>query len=154
MILQPAAPGDFPAIRDLTDRAFATYRQNMAPGRTDWPMDWLRDAVARGDVHWLQDGDGMRPGTVMLSHTGTTLKIEQIAIDPDRQGAGLGARALAAVEAHAQALGATEVTLHTGQQFTRLVAFYSRAGYRVHAVGPHPKGRDDRLRVFMVKSLF
>ncbi len=148
-MLTPATEADVPALDALFSAAFADYAAAM--GQTA-PVDrtpWIAGALRDGGAFWI----GNRIGAVLLSRTGTTIKIESIGIHPDRQGHGNGRKALDAVESHARADGATEIALHTGQQFHRLVAFYSGAGYRVTAVGPHPKGRDDRLRVFMMKSL-
>lgn len=147
-MLSRAAPDEIEAVPDLTARAFAGYAAAMGQdgaGR----RAWLEGALAAGEVWWIGD----RAGVAVLHRDGTTLKVGQIAIDPDGQGRGQGGRAMAAIEAQARDDGATEIALHTAQVMTRLVAFYSRLGFRVQAVGPHPKGRDDRLRVFLVKSL-
>ncbi len=139
------------AASALNTAAFADYRRGL--GHLSPPDDsWFRIAVAEGTVWWVLKGAD-RVGVAVLSQAGSTLTIDSLCVATGRQSEGLGRLALEAVEAHARQAGATEIRLHTAQIYTRLVAFYSRAGYRVSHVGPHPKGRDDRFRVFMVKSL-
>ena len=136
MKLVQAAPGEEAAVIDMLSAAFADYVKAAGRERAG-PYTWLRAALEAGQIYWIDDGD-TRVGATNLSRNGTTLKIEQIGIHPDAQGLGIGGRALAAIEDHARSEGAFEVTLHAGQMFYRLVAFYSRHGYRVQAVGPHP----------------
>lgn len=147
-MLTVARPHDLEPLVVLFERAFEAYARCMArPAKDRRP--WLRAAIDAEQAVWIEGG----VGAAVISRSGSTLMIDTIAIDVPRQGQGYGRRALRAIETHASQTGTTEVTLHTAQQFTRLVAFYSRGGYRVTGVGPHPKGRDDRLRVFFMKSL-
>ena len=106
--------------------------------------------IAAGECFWL---DESRTGAAVLKPEGRSMKLDVLGVRPEAQGSGLGARAVAAIEAHARAQGARVLHLQTAQCYTHLVAFYSRLGFRVNAVGPHPEGMDDRLRVFMVKRL-
>lgn len=131
--------------------AFAAYVGGIAR-ETAPDYTWFERTVAEGAVWWLLN-DTDRVGVAVLSRADTTLSMDSLCIATDRQAQGLGLSALAALEAHAKREGATEIRLYTVQKYTQLVAFYSRSGYRVDRIGPHPKGRDDRLRVFMVKSL-
>jgi len=147
-MLTPAHSSDLAALTTLFELSFANYAKHMGrkwPG----PYPWLEAALERSEVWWIGD----EAGAIVMHQDGTTLKIDQIGIYPEHQGAGIGAKAMEAAEDYARSINCTEITLHTAQIMTHLVAFYSRAGYRVGHVGPHPKGRDDRLRVFMVKSL-
>jgi GNAT superfamily N-acetyltransferase len=146
-MLTPAAEHDLAALVALFGRAFEGYVRDMAQPPVDW-QPRVAAALRTGNAMWTPD----RHGAVLLRLEGSTLTVDALAIDPARQGKGLGISALRAIEDHATQLGATEIALHTAQQFTPLVAFYSRAGYRVQAVGPHPRGRGDRLHVFLVKS--
>lgn len=147
-MMEPADPGDLDTLDTIFESGFADYARSMGQSFSGRRV-WLAAALSGGSVWWLAD----RRGAVVMSRSGTTLTIDSLAFAPAHQRAGLGRRALDAIEAHARHSGATEIALHTAQQFTHLVAFYSKSGYRVVRVGPHPKGRDDRLRVFMMKSL-
>ena len=147
-MLTPAIATDEAQLVALFDAAFASYARGL--GRENISrVAWVRGALSEGMAFWC----AKPKAAAILERDGTTLGIDALVVDPDAQRTGIGRSALRGIEDHARSIGATEITLHTAQIFTHLVAFYSRAGYRVHAVGPHPKGRDDRLRVFFVKSL-
>ncbi|MEL6169214.1 MAG: GNAT family N-acetyltransferase [Pseudomonadota bacterium] len=149
MKLVRAGADDFEALAALFTAAFADYIQAM--GNVAGPKDWLRAALDRGDAYWLDAPE--RVGAVALDRDGSTLVLDELAIDPDHQRGGNGRAALAAIEDHARAEGFQAIRLFTGQQFTHLVAFYSSAGFRVISIGAHPQGHDDRLRVTLVKPL-
>lgn len=147
-MLSLAKPEDVPALTSLFTRAFTDYAHRMGRAKSG-PYDWLGSVVARQEIWWFDD----RQAAVILRQEGTTLHIEQIAVAPEHQRKGTGRAILETVEAEARAKGLTEIALYTAQQMTHLVAFYSKYGFCVVGVGPHPRGRDDRLRVFMSKSL-
>lgn len=147
-MLSLAKPEDVPALTSLFTRAFTDYAHRMGRAKSG-PYDWLGNVVARQEVWWFDQ----RQAAIFMRHHDTTLSIEQIAVDPQHQRKGTGRAILETIEAEARAKGLTEIVLYTAQQMTHLVAFYSKYGFRVVGVGPHPKGRDDRLRVFMSKSL-
>lgn len=148
-MLIPAGPDEAEPFSALLARAFTDYARGLgraAPG----PYDWVPARLAQGDGFWLGEA---RQGAVVLKSEGRSIKIDVLGIDPQAQGSGLGARAVAAIENHARSKGAVTLSLQTAQRYTRLVAFYSRLGFRVQGVGPHSEGFDDMLRVYMVKRL-
>jgi len=148
-MLTPARPDEAPDFAALLTLAFTDYARDMgraAPG----PYDWVPDRLARGEGFWLGE---RREGVAVIHLDGRIARLDMLGIRPGAQGDGLGARAVAAIEAHLRDLGATALHLQTAQRCTRLVAFYSRLGFRVNGVGPHRDGLDDRLRVYMVKRL-
>ncbi len=151
MKLVPVIPRDHDDVEALFFAAFDGYIRALGKIPAPGQYVWLAPAIDASRVWWLGED---RAGCAVLSSSGTTLTIDQIGIAAGQQGKGLGTQALAVIEAHARERGMSEIQLHTAQVATRQIAFYSRCGFRVHAVGPHPKGRDDRLRVFLVKSIF
>ncbi len=58
---------------------------------------------------------------------------EQLAVDPDFQGRGIGARLLGHVEARAIEHGAAELACDTSERAAELIDTYTRRGYRVVA---------------------
>lgn len=150
MKLRAATPQDHDAVVMIFSDAFRDYAR--ASGRTPGPYPWLPDALAAGDIHWLE-ADGQTVGACWLALKGGGLGLEMLAIHPDHQRAGHGSAALAIIEAHARALAARFITLYTQTRRTHLVAFYSRHDFRVWKVAPPPHGRDDLLRVHMTKTL-
>ena len=79
-------------------------------------------------------------GTVVLRRLGVAMKMRQVAVDPYRQGTGLGAALVRFAEEVAAAEGAACIELHARQDVAR---FYEKLGYRTegepfHEVGlPH-----------------
>lgn len=147
-MLTQAGPDEEDAITALFDAGFEAYGRGLGrDGVTRNP--WVSRALKAGHVFWVEHPFC----AAILEEKGTTLSLDALVVHPDRQRGGVGRKALASIEAYARQAGLTEIALHTAQIFTHLVAFYSSAGYRVTAVGPHPRGRDDRLRVYFVKSL-
>jgi GNAT superfamily N-acetyltransferase len=54
----------------------------------------------------------------------------QLAVDPEHQGAGLGAQLMEWAEAWARANGYAEIAVDTAEPATDLVAYYAHRGYR------------------------
>ena len=154
-MLRPARPDEFQWIADLIHRAFAGYSARLDTERGPRKRsskDWVADAIDAGSVH-VFEADGEPIGAAVLSMTETRLYIDQIAIAPERQNDGHGQALMRAIEDFARTKGQTAIDLHTAQPMTELVSFYSRAGYRVADVGPHPNNPDGILRVFFTKTL-
>ncbi len=148
-MLTPATVDEAEAFSAVLAAAFADYARGLGRERPG-PYDWVPARLERGEGLWLGEG---RLGVVLLSQTDHIAKIDAIGVRPDAQSGGFGARAVAAIEAHLRDRGVRVLHLQTAQRYTRLVAFYSRLGFRVNAVGPLPEGADDIVRVFMVKRL-
>jgi ribosomal protein S18 acetylase RimI-like enzyme len=77
------------------------------------------------------------------------LLVENLAVDPEAQGRGLGGRLLGLAEEQAVAKGVAEVRLYTNEVMVENLRFYASRGYR-------ETGRESRGgfgRVFLAKSL-
>jgi len=128
-------------------RAYGHYveRIGMRPG----PMDADYEAVARGGDAWVADEGGEIAGLLVLEAHGDHLLIENVAVEPARQGQGIGRALLAFAEERAAELGLGELRLYTHIKMTENQALYARLGYR----------EDERrceqgfARVFMSKRL-
>ena len=120
-------------------------------------------ALATDRSLWALDVEGL--GTVGMVVTGSTCNVPyllaleaaqpglwaepgasavyvaKLAVRPELQGRGLGAAALAAVEAHARAAGARALRLDALRAVPNLPPLYATAGYvrrgEVHAVDAH-----------------
>jgi ribosomal protein S18 acetylase RimI-like enzyme len=77
------------------------------------------------------------------------LLLDNIAVRPDRQGAGLGRRLIAFAEADARRRGFAELRLYTHVTMVENIALYKRAGFFETGRG-QDSGYD---RVFMSKHL-
>ena len=104
--------------------------------------------VAAGGVHVLMAGDEpvgfivMRPGEGHLF-------IENVALHPERQGAGLGRRLLEFAEASARARGLPALELYTNVKMTETFPFYRGLGF----VETERRYEDGFDRVYMEKKL-
>ena len=109
-------------------------------------------ALDNGREHLVAVHDGNVVGTVSLYlETPTILRIKQMAVDPAKQGLGIGAELMQAAEARGRALGAQSMLLHA-----RCTAqpFYDRQGYIVHGEEFAEQGIPHVIMVKrMVKSL-
>ena len=97
--------------------------------RTPLGLDFTPGQLAAEstDTHFVAfDADRLVGAVVMTPYSADTVKLRQMAVSPDAQGAGVGAALLAAFEGHARAAGLTGVTLAA-----RISAqgFYERNGY-------------------------
>ncbi|MFC7692140.1 GNAT family N-acetyltransferase [Paeniroseomonas aquatica] len=118
-------------------------------GRRPFPMqDDYAARIAAGQA-WVLEDAGAIAGLVVIEREADHLLLDNIAIDPARQGRGDGRALLDFVEAEARRLGLAEVRLYTNLLMERNIALYARRGYA-------ETGRRQEqgfARVFMAKSL-
>lgn len=128
MRIRPAGSGDVAAIERIVESAYGVYveRIGMRPG----PMgdDYAR-RVGDGLVSVADDGGVI--GLLVLIEEPDALLIENLAVDPSRQGEGIGRALLAFAEAEAGRAGRDRLTLYTHEKMTENLALYARLGYAV-----------------------
>ncbi|MDG1119102.1 MAG: GNAT family N-acetyltransferase [Flavimaricola sp.] len=150
--LRAAVVGEATVVEALLRRAFRDYVRGLGRDEPS-PMNWLESRIIEGAVYWV-DASGSPAGVVVTSrHENAVLEINMLGIDPSLQGRGIGRQVLTLIEAMAREEGFETLALRTAQPYTRLVALYSRAGFRVVAVDRHPDQIDDFSRVFMELDL-
>lgn len=126
MLIRRAERADVPLLSDIVERAYAPYIERI--GRRPAPMDDDYDAkTERGEV-FVADDVGVAGVIVLVAYIDHLL-VENVAVDPARQGAGVGRRLLAYAEEHAAALGLSELRLYTNEAMTENLSFYPRLGY-------------------------
>jgi GNAT superfamily N-acetyltransferase len=142
-----AAPYDAKAVVACVDAAFQPYVAGIgkppAPMLADYP-----DLIGRGRVYVLEE-EGMVAGVLVLEPQHGSLLVETLAVDPARQGAGVGRRLMAFAETEAARLHLARIHLYTHQAMAPARAFYARLGYREVGEGVE----DGYARVFLEKSL-
>ncbi|MCP4867278.1 MAG: GNAT family N-acetyltransferase [Proteobacteria bacterium] len=132
---------DISALTGVVRRAYAT----LADRGLRYVGTWQEDDVTRSRIEdaecWcLWDGEVLAATAAFYGpdHLGGTpfydqpgvATFGQLAVDPDRQGQGLGHRLLDHVEARARTLGAHEIACDTSEHADHLVALYTARGYR------------------------
>jgi ribosomal protein S18 acetylase RimI-like enzyme len=128
-------------------RAYEHYveRIGMRPG----PMDDDYDAAVRDGRAWVADDGGAIAGLLVLKAHADHLLIENVAVEPARQGQGIGRALLAFAEERARELGLRELRLYTHVKMTENQALYARLGYRED----ERRSEQGLARVFMSKRL-
>jgi ribosomal protein S18 acetylase RimI-like enzyme len=145
--IRAATLADVPAIGEIVERAYRHYIPRI--GKPPGPMlDDYAARVAEGAVWVIEEGSGIA-GILVLLPKPDYLLLDNIAVDPVRQGAGLGRRLLAFAEAEAMRRGYREIRLYTHQTMTENQRLYAAIGYEETG-----RGTDAGYeRVFMRKPL-
>ena len=142
--IRPLGPDD--SVEDLTALLHRAYATLGAKGwnytAVDQSVDVTRERITQGKCLVAVDGSGRILGTITydppeISYNGSpwlcrpdVAHLAQFGVEPSRQGGGIGARLMAAVEDLARADGAREIALDTAEPAVHLVEWYARCGYR------------------------
>jgi len=107
--------------------------------------------LERGDVYVALDGERI-VGAVRTKPQDKGLYIDQIAVDPTRQGTGVGSWLLHRIDEVARARGLGGLSLMTAEMAEANIRLYQRHGFEIVGRGPPDHGLDANTRVYMVKS--
>jgi ribosomal protein S18 acetylase RimI-like enzyme len=146
-MIRQAQPEDRTAVEAIVRGAYSIYLERMdkPPG----PMlDDYAALIRSGSVSVLEENGEVLAIVVLLGKPDHLL-LDNIAVRPDRQGAGLGRRLIAFAEADARRRGFAELRLYTHVTMVENIALYKRAGFFETGRG-QDSGYD---RVFMSKHL-
>jgi len=147
VIIRPATPEEAPALAALVERAYCPWVPIV--GRRPFPMqDDYAARIAAGQA-WVLQADGAIAGLVVLEQHADHLALDNVAVDPARQGLGDGRVLLDFVEAEAVRRGLPEVRLFTNVLMERNIALYARRGY----VETERRQEQGFARVFMTKAV-
>lgn len=126
LVIRRSTGDDAPAVRDLLHRAHAA---NLAAGfnfsAATIGMQEMQEWIARGEGYVLAEGERI-VGTVTLWDDG---RVGALGVDPERSGAGYGARLMAFAENCARRKGWARLKLDTPITHPWLPEFYRRLGY-------------------------
>ena len=140
------------AIDRLMRDAFTPYVEKLGRGSTAGPYPWLEAATGHGDVYVGLD-EAEVVGVVATSRRGDELVIVQLGVDPSRQGAGIGSWLLDQIDQTARGEQVTALSLQTAEMMSDLVRLYRRHGFLLTRKALPTHGRDNHLRVHMLKRL-
>jgi GNAT superfamily N-acetyltransferase len=113
------------------------------------PMDDDYEArVAAGEAWVLEEGGAVRGALVLVEHADHLL-LDNVAVEPTRQGTGDGRALLDFAEAEARRRGFPEILLYTNELMERNIALYAARGYA------ETERRKEKgfCRVFMAKRV-
>jgi len=126
VILRRANPDDVPTLHDIAERAYSVYVERM--GRRPRPTDDDYDERIRTARMYVADDAGV-VGLIVLVANPDHVLIENIAVDPDHQHAGIGRALLNLAEDYAGELGVGRVRLYTNIAMVENMRLYARLGY-------------------------
>lgn len=149
---EPAPRDERDQIERLFRRAFVAYVGRLGRVQSDDAYDWLDAAIERGDVFVARQA-GALVGAVATTRREGDLHIDQIAVDPERQGAGIGSWLLESTERLARSRRTRALCLHTAEMMDDLLRLYRRHGFEEVRRGLPDHGKDVHVRVFMRKTL-
>jgi GNAT superfamily N-acetyltransferase len=125
--LRMAVAADVVELSAVVRAAFVHYVPRLgvepAPMGADYPA-----LVAAGRV-WIAIQDGAIVGVIVLVPGADQLLVETIAVQPSKQGQGVGFRLMMLAEEETLRRGLPAVTLYTNQGMTENLAYYPRLGY-------------------------
>jgi ribosomal protein S18 acetylase RimI-like enzyme len=128
MEIRPGTAADVDAVRDIVQRAYDVYVARI--GRRPGPMDADYAAIVRAGDLWVADDGGIAVGLLVLVAAPDHLLIENVAVDPERQGTGVGRALLDFAEAIARDQRLSMVRLYTHALMSENQALYRRRGFR------------------------
>lgn len=147
-LIRLAEQHEAPRLADLVRRAYSIYVERI--GRRPAPMDDDYDKRIRDREAFVADDDGEIVGLIVLAGRPDHLLIENVAVEPTRQGTGIGRALIAYAERLARDRALAELRLYTNAAMTENLELYPHLGYR--EIGR----RRDRgfQRVFFCKRLW
>ena len=137
-----------PAITAIVEAAYAPYVPRI--GRVPGPIVADYPALVEAGETWVSTSDErVVVGVLVIRSAGDALELENVAIDPARQGRGFGRALIAFAEGQAQELGLPAVTLYTNEAMVENLRLYPRLGF----IETERRVEDGYRRVFFRKSL-
>ena len=138
-----ADAGDGAAIVRVINRAFRTAESFFVEGDRV-SAEILQPMLAKGNFLLAEDAAGL-VGCVYVELQGDRAYFGLLAVDPARQGRGLGQRLIAEAENHARASGCRAMDLRIVNLREELPPFYRRLGYVETGTAPFPEEIKSKL---------
>jgi ribosomal protein S18 acetylase RimI-like enzyme len=125
--LRPASEADVPRLAELVNAAYGHYVERI--GGPPRPMRDDYEEVVRTCEVTVAERGGEVIGLIALGTTDEGFVLDNVAVDPEHQGTGVGRALLEHAEAAAQRAGFDSIYLYTHERMTENLALYSRIGY-------------------------
>ncbi len=141
--IRRAVVRDADGLRDCLDAAYAEYAERIP----DLPPV-SANCAEEIDAHevWVAESCGVIVGGLVLVPGDAVMLLANVAVHPDRRGAGLGRQLLALAEAEAAARGYGEMRLNTHADMPETVRLYARNGWEQVALRGNTITMKKRLR--------
>ena len=152
MRIREARAEDAEAVAGVINAAFRVERFFIDRDRTD--PGRVREMMRKG-VFLVAEDAGMA-GAIYVEVRGERAYFGLLAVNPERQGAGLGRELVEAAEEHARAAGCAAMDLRIVNLRAELPGFYRRLGYVQTVTEPFHADVESKLPchfIAMTKSL-
>ena len=127
LVLRAAVPDDVDAITDCVDQAYQSYINRL--GKPPGPLlDDYTKIIELHHVHVAEAGDQV-VGVLVLIRKDTHMLLDNIAVQPEFQGRGVGSALLDLAEKLTQSMGYSYIELYTHELMVENIELYSRKGY-------------------------
>jgi GNAT superfamily N-acetyltransferase len=144
LLLRPATPADVPRLTELVRAAYGHYIEHIG-GRPRPMSDDYADVVGKQQVIVAERG-GEIAGLIVLGVGDEGFGVDNVAVDPPRQGTGVGRALLERAEAEARRAGFDSIYLYTHEGMSENLALYARIGYVEYDRRMHGEARLVYLR--------
>jgi N-acetylglutamate synthase-like GNAT family acetyltransferase len=138
---------DAGAVTGVVRAAYVHYVARI--GQQPAPMGADYTALIEAGTVWVAERAGEIVGVLVLQAHPDHLLVENVAVSPAAQGAGIGTRLLDVAKREAVAAGFGEIRLYTNEAMTENLAYYPRRGF----VETHRATEHGFSRVFFSKSV-
>lgn len=148
-MLEKATVEDIPAIESMVNAAYSKYIERI--GKLPAPMteDWDQ-AVRTREILVLRDNERTVGSiTIHEDEQTTSLKIDNVVVNPGEQGRGYGYHMIKYAEVEALNKGLSSVTLFTNVKMFENIGFYAKLGF----VETDRRMEDGFERVYFYKNL-
>lgn len=142
-----ARPDDAGAVTGVVHAAYVHYVARI--GQQPAPMSADYASLIDAGTVWVAERAGEIVGVLVLQSEPDHVLVENVAVSPDAQGAGIGTRLLGLAHREAVAAGLGEIRLYTNEAMTENLAYYPRRGF----VETHRATEHGFSRVFFRKSV-
>ena len=146
-IIRRAGSADLPAMTRIVADAYGKYVERI--GKPPGPMLDDYAAHVRQQTVWVAESDGSVAGLLVLLPRDDHLLLDNVAVDPERHGQGIGRALMRFAEDEARRRGLGELRLYTHEKMTENLAMYLASGWQETGRGEDAGYR----RVFFCKPV-
>src|SRR5215831_7686699 len=122
-----ATPLDAKAIAACVQSAYEHYVERI--GQPPGPMLENYDHVVKEREVYVAELDGAIVGILVLRETAEGFLLDNVAVNPQHQGEGIGSTLLELAESRAKSAGFASIYLYTHEKMTENQARYAKIGY-------------------------
>ena len=118
---------DLPAIKDCAHAAYELYVPRLGQKPPPMVADY-EDQITQKTLYVLEDNANV-VGFIVFFKVDDYIHIENVAVFPDQQGHGYGAKLIEYAEDEAKSTGLNKVELFINEEMTENIKYYPSRGY-------------------------